>query len=45
MFRKFKNESTRPGYTRVTLCFAGFYESLLSDRLDSQIEQGAEKEA
>lgn len=42
MFRKFKNECERPGYTRVTLCFAGFYNSLLSDRLDSQIEQDAE---
>lgn len=42
MYTKFKNESTRPGYTRVTLCFAGFYDSLPSDRLDSQIEQDAE---
>lgn len=42
MFGKFKNESQTPGHTRVTLCFAGFYESLLSDRLDSQIEQDAE---
>lgn len=42
MFRKFKNECMKPGCIRVTLCFAGFYNSLLSDRLDSQIEQDAE---
>jgi hypothetical protein len=42
MYTKFKNDCERPGYTRVTLCFAGFYNSLFSDRLDSQIEQDAE---
>lgn len=42
MYTKFKNDCERPGYTRITLCFAGFYNSLLSDRLESQIEQDAE---
>lgn len=38
----YKNKCTKPGFSRVRLCFAGFYNSLLSDRLDCQIEQDAD---
>ena len=38
----YKNECTKPGFSRVRLCFAGFYNSLLSDRLDNEVECDAE---